>query len=34
MTAVAYYVAWSKWQDLPEALRQGGLDYDPQRRAA
>jgi hypothetical protein len=23
MTAVAYYVAWSKWQDLPEALRQG-----------
>jgi hypothetical protein len=34
MTAVAYYVAWSKWQDLPEALRQGGLEYDPQRRAA
>ncbi|MDD1527899.1 hypothetical protein C7U92_12400 [Bradyrhizobium sp. WBOS7] len=34
MTAVAYYVAWSKWQDLPEALRQGGLDYDPQKRAA
>ncbi|UPJ59594.1 OpgC domain-containing protein [Bradyrhizobium sp. 192] len=22
MTAVAYYVAWSKWQDLPTALRQ------------
>jgi len=22
MTAVAYYVAWSKWQDLPKALRQ------------
>ncbi|MFB6447077.1 OpgC domain-containing protein [Bradyrhizobium tunisiense] len=22
MTAVAYYVAWSKWQDLPAALRQ------------
>ncbi|WP_049820398.1 OpgC domain-containing protein [Bradyrhizobium japonicum] len=34
MTAVAYYVAWSKWQDLPEALRQGGLEYDPQKRAA
>jgi hypothetical protein len=22
MTAVAHYVAWSKWQDLPAALRQ------------
>ncbi len=22
MTAVAYYVSWSKWQDLPAALRQ------------
>ncbi|MFK4582159.1 hypothetical protein ABIF83_005636 [Bradyrhizobium ottawaense] len=22
MTAVAYYVAWSRWQDLPTALRQ------------
>jgi hypothetical protein len=22
MTAVAYYVAWSKWQDLPAAMRQ------------
>lgn len=22
MTAVAYYIAWSKWQDLPAALRQ------------